>query len=73
MIEIRPRSASKAAGVSTDRDTSSTASAIEPSIPDLPAGGYYLFVRADDQNSLWEGNESNNQMSAPVTLRRLAP
>ncbi len=42
-------------------------------IPDLPAGTYHLFVRTDDQNSLWEENEGNNQTGAPVTLRRLAP
>jgi subtilase family serine protease len=42
-------------------------------VPDLPAGSYYLFVRTDAQNKLWEADESNNQTAAPVTLRRLAP
>lgn len=42
-------------------------------IPDVPAGPYYLFVRTDHANSVWEANEQNNRKRAPVTLMRGAP
>jgi len=37
-------------------------------IPNVPAGSYYLLFRTDWANNLFETNESNNQQVAPITI-----
>jgi RHS repeat-associated protein len=38
-------------------------------MPGVPAGNYYLILRVDGGNYLFESNESNNDRAIPITLR----
>ncbi len=37
-------------------------------IPNVPAGSYYLLVRADSNNYLFESNEANNVRATPIAI-----
>lgn len=37
-------------------------------LPQLPAGNYFLILRVDDPNSLFESDENNNERSTPLTV-----
>ena len=37
-------------------------------LPNVPAGNYYVFVLTDYSNGIYEQSETNNQMSVPITV-----
>src|SRR5262249_4525887 len=37
-------------------------------IPNVPAGNYYLIVVVDALNNVFEANETNNQRAVPITI-----
>jgi subtilase family serine protease len=37
-------------------------------LPGVPAGSYYLIVKADDQGYIYEADEANNARAFPVTI-----
>jgi subtilase family serine protease len=36
--------------------------------PNVPAGDYYLILRVDHNNVLYEADETNNQAVVPITI-----
>ena len=36
--------------------------------PDTPPGSYYILVRADADDAVFESNEANNTVSKPITI-----
>jgi YD repeat-containing protein len=50
-----------AAGASDSRTQTVT-------VPNVPAGSYYLILKVDSLNSVYEANESNNQLATAITV-----
>lgn len=45
----------------------------QASAPNVPPGNYFLFIRADDTNSVEEGVDENNNISAAIPITLTAP